>query len=126
MYRLTVLSLVQIPHHQTQTDDQTNKSVASELLSAVLGVVNVERFDLVGEVGGHPQYGEVEGPGLSSGPTTVGQAARHEGGETGETDRGLVSKLYSRGLDSQYHVIILILPHTSVNIMPIYYGAELY
>ena len=109
MYRLTVLSLVESSHHQTQTDDQTNKSVTSELLSAVPGIVNVQRLDLVSEVGGHPQYGEIVGPGLACTPPTVGQAARHEGGETGETDRGLLSELDGRGLDSDYHVIVLIL-----------------
>ena len=66
-------------------------------------------------MGGHSQYGKVVRPRLSRGPTTVGQAASHEGGETGETDRGLLTKLYRRGLHSQYHVIVLILQLTSVN-----------
>ena len=53
MSRLTVLSLGQSSRHQTHTDDQAHKSIASELLSAVLGVVNVECLDLISEMGGH-------------------------------------------------------------------------
>ena len=113
MYWLAVLSLVQVSHHQPQTDDQPHKSVAPKLPSAVLGVVNVECLDLVSEMRGDPQHGEVVGPGLSGGPPAVGQAAGHQGGEAGEADGSLLTKLYRRGLHSKYHVIVLILQETS-------------